>query len=303
MSNTTFNLTNGPYMNSTTPGTSNGPPPWYQFPACAVAPYGFIFYFGVKVFNLVVGTPCNALVIWQIATKRSDASTSDIFIFNLAVLDAYFCLMTPIEMVNRLVLGDSRIWYFQRFAYGVKDTAPLFLVCICLDRYIAVVHPVLFTGIRENTIRIAISAVTWALILAYGLTKSILGVISVSKVFGGIILSTFAIMVFCNISIIWVLRRSVAGKEEMHPVKRRAFKVVIIILTIIVVNYLPPVALMPFVSHYSFVEFRCQISISVFSIMDLSSSIEPLLYITKMEGMPGSCCRRSPRKKPHQVKV
>ncbi|KAM9363769.1 G-protein coupled receptor 4-like [Symphorus nematophorus] len=303
MFNNTLSPTTNLYMNSTTPAGSRGPPPWYQFPVCAVAPYGFIFYFGVKVFNLAVGTPCNVLVIWQIASKKSDASTSDIFIFNLAILDAYFCLMTPIEMVNRLLLDDGQIWYAQRFAYGIKDVAPLFLVCICLDRYIAVVHPVLFTGIRDNKIRIGISVVVWGLILAYGLTKCTLGVMSVNEVFSGVILFSFTVMVFCNISVIWVLRRSVVGKEEMHPVKKKAFKMVLIILAIIVANYLPPVALMPFVSYYSFVQFRCQISISVFSIMDLSCSIEPLLYITKMERGDSRCCGRSFSKKPPDVKV
>ncbi|XP_054866359.1 G-protein coupled receptor 4 [Amphiprion ocellaris] len=281
------------YVNSTTPGGPLGPPLWYQFPVCAVAPYGFIFYFGVKVFNLAVGAPCNVLVIWQIATKKSDSSTSDIFIFNLAILDAYFCLMTPIEMVNRLLLDNSRIWYFQRFAYGIKDVAPLFLVCISLDRYIAVVHPVLFAGIRDNKFRIGVSVVVWGLILAYGLTKCTLGAMSVNEVFSGVILFAFAVMVFCNISVIWVLRRSVVGKEEMHPVKKKAFKMVLIILAIIVANYLPPVALMPFASYYSFLVFRCQISISVFSIMDLSCSVEPLLYITKMERVDGRCCSLS----------
>nr|XP_046229112.1 G-protein coupled receptor 4-like [Scatophagus argus]XP_046229122.1 G-protein coupled receptor 4-like [Scatophagus argus] len=303
MFNSTLNPVTNLYNNSTTYSGPRGPPPWYQFLVCAVAPYGFIFYFGVKVFNLAVGTPCNLLVIWQIATKKSDASTSDIFILNLAILDAYFCLMTPIEMVNRLLLDDSRIWYSQRFAYGIKDVAPLFLVCICLDRYMAVVHPVLFTGIRDNKIRTGISVVVWGLILAYGLTKCILGVMSVNEVFSGVILFAFAVMVFCNISVIWVLRRSVVGKEAMHPVKKKAFRMVLIILAIIVTNYLPPVALMPFVSYYSFVAFRCQISISVFSIMDLSCSIEPLLYITKMECVDGRCCGLNFSKKLHDVKV
>ncbi|KAI9529071.1 hypothetical protein NQZ68_013378 [Dissostichus eleginoides] len=283
-----MNSTSTLFLNS----SSRGPPPWFQFSVCSVAPYGFIFYFGVKVFNLLVGTPCNVLVLWQIASRKNDACTSDIFIFNLAVMDAFFCLMTPIEMVNRLLLDDQRIWYFQRFAYGIKDVAPLFLVCICMDRYMAVVHPILFTGIRDNKIRVGISAVVWGLILAYALTKSILGVMSMNELFSGFILFSFALMVFCNLSVIWALRRCMAGKEEMHPVKRKAFKMVLIILAIIVSNYLPPVALMPFVSYYSFVAFRCQISISVFSIMDLSCSIEPLLYITKMDRGDARCCGR-----------
>ncbi|XP_031734219.1 P2Y purinoceptor 1-like [Anarrhichthys ocellatus] len=302
MFNTTLSPSTNLYVNSTSPSGPRGIPPWYQFHVCGASPWAFIFYFGVKVFNLAVGTPCNALVIWQIASRKREASTSDIFIFNLAILDIYFCLMTPVEMVNRLLLDDSRIWYFQRFSYGVKDLTPLFLVCICLDRYTAVVHPVLFAGIRDNKIRIGISAVVWALTLAFGLTSSILGVGSTNEVFGGVILFAFAVMVFCNISVVWVLRRSVAGKEQMHPVKKKALRMVLIILAIVVSNYLP-VALMPFVSYYTFVVFHCQISVSVFSIMDLSSSIEPLVYITKMDRVDGRCCGRCFSDKTHDVQV
>ncbi|KAA0713482.1 P2Y purinoceptor 1 [Triplophysa tibetana] len=281
----------------------SGHPPWYQFDACAVAPYGFVFYFGVKVLNLAVGFPTNALVIWQIIKKKSEGSTSDIFIFNLSILDAYFCLMTPVDMVNRLYLNNENVWHFQRFAYGLKDMAPLFLTCICLDRYVAVVHPIVFTGIRDKRIRIGVSVFVWALILPVALTKSILGVLSTNEVFSGVILSAFFLMVFCNLSIIWVLRKSVAGKETMNPVKKKAFKMVIIVLAIIVVNYLPPVALMPFASTYTFVDLRCKISISVFAIMDLSCTLEPLLYVSKRERSALCCCPPSPSAKTIHVSV
>ncbi|KAM6940223.1 atypical chemokine receptor 3 [Xenentodon cancila] len=291
------------YENSSSLEVPSGPPPWYLYPECAVAPYGFFFYFGVKVFNLAVGTPCNILVIWHIVSKKSGTSTSDIFILNLAVLDAYFGLMTPTDLVNRLVLYDDLIWYFLRFGYGIKDMAPLFLVCICVDHYMAVVHPVIFSSNKDNMIRIGVALVVWVLTLAYALKKSIMGNLSVTSIFSGIILFAFAVMVFCNISIVWVLRRSVAGKEEMHPVKKRALKMVLINLAITVFNYLPPVALMPFMSYYTFVEFFCQISLSVFSIMDLSCSIEPLLYITKVDRLNSSCCRQCFSKRSADVKV
>ncbi|TRY66710.1 hypothetical protein DNTS_011634 [Danionella cerebrum] len=278
-------------------------PLWYQYEACAEAPHWFILYFGVKVLNLVAGLPMNTLVIWKILKKKSEGSTSDIFIFNLSVLDACFGLMTPVDMVNRLYFNDPGIWYSQRFAYGLKDTTPLFLTCICLDRYVAVVHPILFTGIRDTRIRVAISAFIWGLILAYSLTKCILGILSVNEVFSGIILSAFFIMVFCNLSIIWVLRKSVAGKEVINPVKKKAFKMVTIVLGIIVVNYLPPVALLPFASTYSFVTLHCKVLLGVFSIMDLSCTLEPLLYISKMDKSTLCPCLHSPSKKPISITV
>ncbi|XP_026989312.1 hydroxycarboxylic acid receptor 2-like [Tachysurus fulvidraco] len=272
-------------------------PLWYHYEQCAEAPYAFLFYFIVKVFNLALGFPANTLVMWRIARCKSEGSTSDVFIFNLAAQDTFFCLMTPIELTNRLYLDHWGIWHLQHFAYGVKDTTPLFLTCICLDRYMAVVHPIVFTNIRDNRIRKGISALVWVMILAYAITESILGVMSVTKVFSSLILSSFFIMVFCNISIIWVLRKSVAGKETMNPVKKKAFKMVVILLAIIVFNYLPPVALMPFASTYTFIQMNCQISVSVFSIMDLSSTIDPILYISKTDKMNFCSCLKGTAKK------
>ncbi len=94
--------------------------PWYQFEACAEAPHWFLLYFGVKVLNLVAGVPLNALVLWQILKKKSEGSTSDVFIFNLSILDAYFGLMTPVDLSNRLYYNDPSAWYSVRFAYGLK---------------------------------------------------------------------------------------------------------------------------------------------------------------------------------------
>ncbi|XP_027874791.1 proteinase-activated receptor 3-like [Xiphophorus couchianus] len=289
------------YDNSTITG-GRVRPLWYNYPECVVSPQPFAFYFACKVINLVVGTPGNIFVIWQIASKKKNTSTSDIFFLNLAVLDAYFCLMTPIELVNRMELDDKNIWIFQRFAYGVKDLAPLFLVCICVDRYMAVVHPVFFSSYQETITRGCVCIVIWSLIMPYSIIKGIHGILSVTGIFSGVILFAFAVMVFCNISVIWVLRHSVAGKEKMHPVKKRAFKMVLKNLGIIVFNYLPPVASMPFVSYYTRFEYLCLISISVFAVMDLSCSIEPLLYISKSEGLNAFCCKKA-SESPADVKV
>ncbi|XP_026989313.2 hydroxycarboxylic acid receptor 2-like [Tachysurus fulvidraco] len=258
-------------------------PLWYKYEQCAVGPYAFIFYFIVKVFNLALGFPTNMLVMWRIARCKSEASTSDVFIFNLAIVDAFFCLMTPVDLMNRLYLDNWGVWKLQNLSYGMKDTTPLFFTCICLDRYMAVVHPILFTNIRDNRIRIGITTLVWVMILAYAITESILGIPSVTNVFSSLILTSFFIMVFCNISIIWVLRKSIAGKETMNPVKKKAFKMVVILLAIIVFNYLPPVVIMPFGSTFTFFQRHCQISVSIYSIMDLSSTIDPILYISKTD--------------------
>lgn len=102
------------------------------------------------------------------------------------------------------------------------------------------------------------------------------------------ILATFTFMVFCNIAILLVLRKSGPGRDEMHPVKKRASKMVLIILAIIIFNYLPPVALFPFQDYFSPNVFRCYIHYIAFGLMDFSSSIQPMLYLSKEKvGCPG----------------
>lgn len=128
MLNTSLSSAVSLHDNSSIPEGYHGPPLWYHYPECEKTPYAFIFYYGVKVINFMVGSPSNILVVWQIASKKKNSSTSDVFIFSLALLDAYFCLMTPIELLNRMLWSNDYVWYFQRFAYGVKDLAPLFLV-------------------------------------------------------------------------------------------------------------------------------------------------------------------------------
>lgn len=67
------------------------------------------------------------------------------------------------------------------------------------------------------------------------------------QVFTGTILATFGWMVLCNGAILVALKRSRgSGKDDMHPMKKKAFKMVMSVLSIIVFNYLPPVALFPF---------------------------------------------------------
>lgn len=66
---------------------------------------------------------------------------------------------------------------------------------------------------------------------------------------------------------------------------------VLIILAIIVFNYFPPVALFPFQQYFSPDVFKCYIHYIAFGFMDISSSIQPVLYLSsKKLQCPVWCC-------------
>ncbi|XP_077354157.1 proteinase-activated receptor 3 [Festucalex cinctus] len=267
--------------------------PWEHtvYEGCREMPAVLIWYLGLQFVNMFLGIPANIMVLWLIRKNKGDSSTSDIFILHLAVLDVLFCLIPPLELANIVFLTTSSTWYVLRFFYGMKDSSPLFLSCICLDRYVAVVHPITFTELKDRQHRAGLAMLVWLVTLAYAAAKCVGRIVNFEKVFTAMILAAFAFMVFCNIAILWALRQSGPGRDEMHPVKKRAFKTVLIILVIIVFNYFPPVALFPFQHYFSPDVFRCYIHYVAFGLMDFSSSIQPLLYLSKGKVACPGCCQ------------
>ncbi|XP_041915841.1 proteinase-activated receptor 3 [Alosa alosa] len=259
------------------------------FERCTAMPEVLLFYFCLQFINLFLGIPANVMVLWLIHRTKGDSSTSDIFILHLAVLDTFFCLIPPLEFANLMYLTVDSTWYVLRFFYGIKDSSPLFLACICMDRYMAVRHPILFTELKDRKHRSVCVAVVWLITLAYAAAKCVGDIPNFEKVFTVMILAAFLFMVFCNISILWALSQSGPGRDEMHPVKKRAFKMVLIILAIIIFNYLPPVALFPFQVYFTDDVFKCYIHYIAFGFMDISSSIQPMLYLSKEKLIIPSC--------------
>ncbi|KAJ8373193.1 hypothetical protein AAFF_G00270260 [Aldrovandia affinis] len=261
--------------------------PFSVFDNCEEMVEGILFDLTVQAFNLVLGLPANIMVLVSLVQKRREASTSDIFLFLLATLDAYFGIMVPFTIMNLYLWKSKEGWQSVKFAYGVKDTSgPLFLSCICLDRFLAVVFPITFTRLKEHKYRVGCSVVVLLLTFSYAAAKTVGGLPNFEKVFTGEILAAFVLMLMCNGFILWALRRSRPGKDEMHPMKKKAFKMVLSILGIIIFNYLPPVALFPFQDHYTPDVFRCYIQPFGFAFVNISSSMQPLIYLSRLENLP-----------------
>ncbi|XP_039973387.1 G-protein coupled receptor 183-like [Xiphias gladius] len=262
--------------------------PFSVFDGCDHQVEGILFDLILQCVNVLVGIPANVLVITVLIYNRKDPSTSDIFLGCLAFTDAYFSAMPPISFLNLYHWHSKEVWSALKFSYGVKDTSgPLFLSCICLDRFLAVLFPILFGQLKHIKYRLSLSVMVLCLTFAYSGAKSVGGLPNFEKVFTGEILATFAWMMVCNMSILWALKRSRgAGKDEMHPMKKKAFKMVLSILCIIVFNYLPPVALFPFEDYYSSDLFRCYVQPVGFAFLNISSTIQPLVYLSRLEKMP-----------------
>ncbi|XP_056262938.1 G-protein coupled receptor 183-like [Pseudoliparis swirei] len=262
--------------------------PFSVFEGCEQQAEGILFDLTVQSINVIVGIPANLLVIVILIHNRKTPTTSDMFLGFLAFMDTYFGTMTPLSFLNFYYWHSKEVWSALKFSYGVKDTSgPLFLSCICLDRFVAVLFPVMFGQFKHIKYRISLTVLVLCLTFTYSAAKTVGGLPNFEKVFTGEILATFCWMVLCNVCILWALKKSRgAGKDEMHPMKKKAFKMVLSLNCIIVFNYLPPVALFPFEDHYSPDVFRCYVQPVGFAFLNISSTIQPLVYLSRLDKVP-----------------
>lgn len=107
------------------------------------------FYDGASALfacNFLVGLPANMYVVWLIAGGAGGPVASELFALNLSVSEILFCVFSLYMMLHFLLrmpvdVGMQMLQYVINLMFMSR---PTFQSCICLERYLAVVHPTVF---------------------------------------------------------------------------------------------------------------------------------------------------------------
>ncbi|MBN3278973.1 P2RY3 protein, partial [Polyodon spathula] len=220
------------------------------------------------------------MVLWVLLRRKSAISSSEIFVLNLAAMDAFVCLNAPFAIYNIYFLNNYMIFIGTNCIYFFNLVgSPLFLCCICVERYMAVAHPVRYLRFKSLAYRVAVCAVAWAVTVAISsyLTAYIFNL--PTNVMAGYTSALLVVMVFCNVSLLRSLRQSGPGRDEVHPVKKKAFQTVFTIFIILLVFYSPSVVIYPFQSYFSPIVFQCYVGPVCSAFIMPSSCMQPLLYL------------------------
>ena len=227
-----------------------------------------------------LGLPANALVIRLLLGKPGICSTSEIFTLNLALFDMLFCFFLLVEYIRFLYQRTPEASTFV--VWGLNQAGgPMLLCMLALDSYVAVCHPLAFLRLKDPKLRLSLcSAVTAITAASCGLVK-----VNVKGKWNVILALLFFIIVIistCNILILKSLRQSGPNRKEVHPMKKRAFKIVMTAFVLVNFHYLPPFTeyLLRGFGPTFFSPFSVLTGVT-YMILSMGSVLQPLSYLVR----------------------
>ncbi|XP_055772300.1 P2Y purinoceptor 3-like, partial [Salvelinus fontinalis] len=214
--------------------------------------YRIVLYTAAISINLILGLPTNVYVVWLIVTGAGGTMASDFFSLNLSVSEILYSLSNLMFIVHYNIQENVALWSVGTFFAGFNLFGrPLFQCCICVERYLAVVHPVTFLKYKPLRYRVGCCGVVWLMVLGSCFVNMFVNNQSAWWKFFGLIFNLLSLsaMLFCCLAVLWALKRPGPGEGErqgegMNNMKLRAFRIISMITVSMIVNYFPLVLLL-----------------------------------------------------------
>lgn len=277
--------------------------------------------------NFVAGFPANLWVIWLICNGTTEQLASDIHQLTLAISELTYCLFLPVELSCLYTSEAAKwiicppqplyiLWALQSDLVWVGR--PLFQCCICVERYIAVVHPLIFmrwtfklilesppcgkrywaslccvsvSRLKPLKYKVTQCILSWCFYLAVVLLKFEVSMYDYLLIW---FIPTLCIFLYCYFSALISLRRPRPGDREQErktsgsKPKIKAIKIILVNLICFLVNYLPGL-LAYYLSQRIYIAGLVSTVLKNFGIV--CGLVNPLLYLHRARKL--SCLKRA----------
>uniref|UniRef100_A0A8C2WS53 G-protein coupled receptors family 1 profile domain-containing protein n=1 Tax=Cyclopterus lumpus TaxID=8103 RepID=A0A8C2WS53_CYCLU len=134
----------------------------------------------IYILTLVVGLPGNLYALFVFTFRITPRTPFSVYISNLALADIIILCTLPFKIHyhlnrNNWVFGDvtcrvTGILFFANIYMNI-----CFMTCICVDRYMATVHPHNYLSLRSPWCSLVVSVVLWCVIVVAMLVFVLMG--------------------------------------------------------------------------------------------------------------------------------
>lgn len=256
---------------------------------CAEQMEGFIFWICFAVVSIVSGIPAAVALIWETFQrwkKGTSLTPHDVFMTNISLMDAIFLFLLIPDLFTVTVGYNSVYSILLSFFFSLTLCGrPLLLVCISLDCYLAVVHPIIYRTRKSLTPRVLMAVGIWIITAAHGcylvITFIKFSMASHEAVFYAV---TLPVIGFCNLSVLWTLKRSTPGGRDIHTQKKKALQIISNNLVVTFLSYFPILVawVVPRFMNLDDKTVWCLVTIPVTSTTLLGNTVSPILQLNNL---------------------
>lgn len=277
--------------------TSNSSQPSEDmFGHCVDMMAGIIIWASLSTLFSLVGCPACVAVFWELFRRHkagTPVSPNDVFMLNLTIMDFVFLCFVPFGLCNFLLWHIRPVQMLSNFLHALNLAGrPLLTACICVDCYLAVVHPVTYRSRKSLTPRVVMAAAVWTITVAQGTTSTVVNELNHSAWAMFVYIIALPVIVICDVSILWTLKRSLRAGGDLHPRKKRALQIITNSMVMTITSYVPPVLayILGDVIITDDRVYECFLAIPILLAPTAGSVIMPLLYLGNLGSLKSPCC-------------
>ncbi len=272
---------------------------------CNDEDYSYI-HLPLQIVTFVVGFPTNVALLWMLVKGEKGLSPSEVLGLNLTVLNIIFCISLPFDMYISMTERAGQLLAVSE-AISILNLigCPLFLTSMCVERYLAAAHAVLYMKLGNKwEHRVVCLAIIWIVTLGIAVITYQERLPKLAMYLSITIDAFLLVMLACLTGIVQVLRKKGPGEDQAggrggSSVKKRALKNALLILIPSAVIYGPLLAIAPYmftlkdgaeeISHTN-----CLILNLMHTFPSLGTCIGPVFYLSRAKQL--ACCKKNAEK-------
>lgn len=231
----------------------------------------------IDVLTFLIGHVVTTQVLWIIFRSKRPI---DILNCNLAFLHKLQYWAAVVHLIHLFVFPDIHMFVLNVSRVYSQIGGPMSSSLICMERYVAVIHPASYCLLKKYRCREVCAATVWlvtiTVTLLYICSTQSLEVFKIVPLVWMVVMSH--VMLWCSIRIAWTLKNSGPARDKMHPMKKRALNTICTTMAITLFCYIP-VAQLQWQKIQNQDAYDCDITPVCLLLLSAASIVHPLFYL------------------------